>query len=140
MTALSSRQVATTQTQTADAHDSLSSFLSTDPWQWKDARGNVWYRHRESHVPSPHFEMYTLTIDPPDRHDEALKVLKKEHVSCTNYIFDSDDRDKLAESLPYTVLIPPGGKIVRRWKDEFDPAQLKSEISTLLGKTYVSPK
>jgi peroxiredoxin len=95
-----------------------------------------------------HFEMYTLTIDPPDRLDDVLKVLKENHVSCTNYIFDSDDRDKLAEALdpkwegpvPYTILIAPGGEIVRRWKDEIDPAELKSEISTRLGKTYASRK
>lgn len=95
-----------------------------------------------------HFEMYTLTTDPPDRLDEALKVLKKNHVSCTNYIFNTDDRDKLAEALdpkwegpvPYTILIAPGGEVVQRWKDEFDPAELKSEISERLGKTYASRK
>ncbi len=70
------------------------------------------------------------------------------HVSCTNYIFASDDRDELAEALdsqwqgpvPYTVLIAPGGEIVRRWKEEIDPAELKSEISNRLGKTYASRK
>ena len=100
---------------------------------------NRMYRRR-------HFEMYTLTIDPPDLRGAALKVLEKSHVSCSNYIFDSDDRDELAEALdskwegpvPYTLLIAPGGKIVRRWKEEFDPDDLKSEISTRLGKTYAS--
>ena len=59
-----------------------------------------------------------------------------------------DDRDKLAElvdstwegPVPYTLLIAPGGKIVRRWKDEIKPADLKSEISNALGKTYASKK
>jgi peroxiredoxin len=95
-----------------------------------------------------HFEMFTLTTDSPDRQEEALKVLEKHHVSCTNYIFNSDDRDQLAEALdpkwegpvPYTILIAPGGEIVQRWKDEIDPAELKSEISTKLGKTYASRK
>jgi len=102
---------------------------------------NRMYRRR-------HFEMYTLTTDPPQRHNTALKVLRKNHVSCTNYIFDSDDRDELAEALdatwegpvPYTLLIAPGGEIVRRWRQEIDPAELKSEISTRLGKTYASRK
>ena len=92
--------------------------------------------------------MFTLTIDPPDRQNAALKVLRKNHVSCTNYIFDSDDRDELAEALdskwegpvPYTLLIAPGGEIVRRWKGEIDPDELKSEISTRLGKTYAGRK
>jgi thiol-disulfide isomerase/thioredoxin len=94
------------------------------------------------------FEMYTITTDPPDRRDAALKVLRKNHVSSTNYIFHSDDRDELAEALdpkwegpaPYTLLIAPGGEIVRRWKEEIDPEELKSEISTRLGKTYASGK
>jgi len=102
---------------------------------------NRMYRRR-------HFEMYTLTTDPPDRHDAALKVLRNNHVSSTNHIFHSDDRDRLAEALdsqwegpvPYTILIAPGGRFVRRWKDEVDPAELKTEISNLLGKTYASRK
>jgi hypothetical protein len=95
-----------------------------------------------------HFEMFTLTTDPPDQRDAALQILKENHVSSTNYIFDSDNRDQLAEALdpewegpvPYTILIAPGGEIVRRWKEEIDPAQLKSEISSRLGKTYASRK
>lgn len=38
----------------------------------------------------------------------------------------------------YTILIAPGGKIVRRGKSEVDPRELKSEISNLLGKTYAT--
>jgi peroxiredoxin len=93
-----------------------------------------------------HFEMYTLTTDPPDRREAALKVLQQNHASSTNYIFHSDNRDEMADALdaqwegpvPYTLLIAPGGEIVKRWKDEIDPAELKSEISTRLGKTYAS--
>lgn len=95
-----------------------------------------------------HFEMVTLSTDSPDRKAEALKVLRENFVSSTNTIFDSDDKDKLAEALdpkwegpvPYTILIAPGGEIVGRWKEEIDPAELKREISTRLGKTYASKK
>jgi hypothetical protein len=95
-----------------------------------------------------HFELFTLSIDSPDRRDVAVKILQKNHVSCTNHIFASDDRDKLAEALdpqwqgpvPYTILLAPGGKIIRRWKDEIDPAELKQELSRHLGKTYESRK
>lgn len=95
-----------------------------------------------------HFEMYTISTDSLDRADVALKHLKENHVSCTNYIFDSDDLDALAEALdpkwqgplPYTVLIAPGGEIVRRWQDVADPAELKSEIVDRLGRTYASRK
>ena len=95
-----------------------------------------------------HFEMYSLSIDSPDRKADSLKLLEKHHVSFTNHIFSTDERDKLAEALdpewsgpvPYSILIAPGGKIVRRWKDEIDPAKLKAEISDLLGRTYASRK
>lgn len=98
---------------------------------------NRMYRRR-------HFEMYTLSIDSPDRKDAALDVLKKNHVSCTNYIFNTDDKDRLAEAVdpmwegpvPYTILIAPGGEIVKRWKDEIDPQELKTEISNRLGHIY----
>lgn len=102
---------------------------------------NRMYRRR-------HFEMFTLTTDPPDRREASLEILKSNHVSCTNYIFASDDRDELAEALdakwegpvPYTILIAPGGEIVRRWKGELNPQDVKSEISSRLGKTYASRK
>jgi peroxiredoxin len=95
-----------------------------------------------------HFEMITLSTDPPDQEGAALEILQRYHVSCTNYIFASDNRDALAEALdpqwqgpvPYTILIAPGGEIVKRWKEEIDPAKLKSEISDRLGRTYASRK
>jgi thiol-disulfide isomerase/thioredoxin len=102
---------------------------------------NRMYRRR-------HFEMITLATDSPDRQSAALKVLRENHVSCKNYIFGNDDRDKLADALdskwegpvPYTLLIAPGGEIVRRWKSEIDPNELKSEVSIWLGKTYADRK
>ncbi len=90
----------------------------------------------------------TYRIDPREQKEAALKILKKHYVSCTNYTFAGDDRDKLADlvdpewegPVPYTILIAPGGKIVKRWKDEIDPVELKSEISNALGRTYASRK
>jgi peroxiredoxin len=95
-----------------------------------------------------HFELITISTDDTDRSDAALQHLKQHHVSCTNYIFDSDDLDKLAEALdpewqgplPYTILIAPGGEIVHRWRDAAKPAELKSEIVDRLGRTYASRK
>ena len=95
-----------------------------------------------------HFEMITLSIDPPEQREAALKILRKNHVSSRNTIFNSPDRDRLAEALdpkwrgpvPYTILIAPGGRIVGRWTDSIDPAELKKEISDRLGKTYAHRK
>jgi peroxiredoxin len=95
-----------------------------------------------------HFELITLTTDPPELHEAAHKVLEKSRVAAANYIFHTADKDALAEALdpqwqgpvPYTILIAPGGEIVKRWKEETDPRDLKSEISTRHGKTYASRK
>jgi hypothetical protein len=38
--------------------------------------------------------------------------------------------------VPYTLLVAPGGEIVRRWKDEPKPAEVKEEIVNRLGRTY----
>ena len=102
---------------------------------------NRMYRRR-------HFELYTITADSPVRRDLALKFLNENHVSCENFITESGDIDALAEAIdpdwegpvPYTILIAPGGEIVKRWKDEIDPAELKQEISDRLGHTYASRK
>jgi peroxiredoxin len=95
-----------------------------------------------------HFELITISTDPAERSEAALKHLKRHHVSCANYLFDSDDLDKLAEALdpnwegplPYTILIAPGGEIVHRWRDAAKPAELKNEIVERLGRTYASRK
>lgn len=100
---------------------------------------NRMYRKRK-------FEMITISLDDPKERDAVLKRLQEKHVSSTNYIFDSGDRDKLAEALdkqwpgpvPYTILVAPGGKILYRKHDAFDPLELKKAIVGHLGRTYAS--
>jgi len=95
-----------------------------------------------------HFEMFTICMDPPDQQEAALKFLKQHHVSSKNLIFDSEDKDALAEALdakwqgpvPYTILVGPGGEILERWTDEIEPLQVKRAIIKRLGRTYASRK
>ncbi len=90
------------------------------------------------------FEMITISLDSIENRDQALKFLTKKHVSSANYLFESDDRDQLAEALdpkwpgpvPYTVLIAPGGKVIYRKHDAVDPMVLKKAIVKHLGRTY----
>jgi len=98
---------------------------------------NRMYRNRR-------FEMITISLDGVANRDQALRFLKEKHVAATNYIFDSDDRDKFAEALdlkwpgpvPYTLVIAPGGKVIYRKHDPFDPTELKRAIVEHLGRTY----
>lgn len=90
------------------------------------------------------FEMITVSLDGSENRDRAEKVLAENHVSSTNYIFNSTNRDELAEALdkqwrgplPYTLLIAPGGKVVYRKHDSIDPLELKKAIVGRLGHTY----
>jgi peroxiredoxin len=98
---------------------------------------NRMYRRRN-------FEMITICTDNPEDREQALEVLRELHVSSTNYLFDSTDRDKLFDGLdpewpggiPYTVLIAPGGKVVFRIHASIDPRELKKLIADHLGRTY----
>jgi hypothetical protein len=72
--------------------------------------------------------------------------VEEEGRTTNNYLFDGDT-DALAEALdpewegtlPYTVLIAPGGEIIYRHSGEIDPVELKTVIVERLGRWY-SPK
>ncbi len=100
---------------------------------------NRMYRRRK-------FELITISADDPSQRDDALKVLREQHVAAKNYLFNSDDRDKLFNSIdkkweggfPYTLLVAPGGEVVYRRHGEIDPLKLKKVIADRLGRTYAS--
>ena len=83
-------------------------------------------------------------IDLPDRKEKTLKFLKQRQASCKNYLFESDDKYLLMESLdeeslggiPYTLLIKPGGEIIYRRLGLIDPLELKRAIVEDLGRYY----
>ncbi len=76
------------------------------------------------------FRLVTISLDEPDKKAEALcRCSTEHHVSTTNYLLTSSDKDKFAEALdkqwpgpvPYTMVIAPGGKVIYR-KDGGDRA------------------
>jgi peroxiredoxin len=89
------------------------------------------------------FQLVTISLDDVKKRDLALKVLTDNHLSSTNFILDSDDRDKFAEALdqewpgpvPYTLVIAPGGKVIYRKTGAFEPLELKRAIVGYLGRT-----
>lgn len=90
------------------------------------------------------FRLVTISLDDLAKRDEALRVLKENHVAMSNFIFQGDDRDKLAEALdkewpgplPYTLVIAPGGEVVYRKAGAIEPLELKRAIVSKLGRTY----
>jgi len=90
------------------------------------------------------FQLVTISLDDLAKREDAARMLKENHVSATNFILSSDDRDAFAQSLdqewpgpvPYTLLIAPGGKIVYRKTGAIDPLEVKRAIVAYLGRTY----
>lgn len=95
---------------------------------------NRMYRHRG-------LELIMVSADAHEQKDTVLKFLKKHQASSKNLLFNTTDRDKLAEaigeqwngSLPYTILVRPGGEIVYRHHDAINPLELRRAIVKNLG-------
>ncbi|MBN1441253.1 MAG: redoxin domain-containing protein [Planctomycetes bacterium] len=87
------------------------------------------YKHRQ-------LELVTISIDLPGKSGEVLPFLEKRHVSGSNHLYDSEDRDALAEaldetwtgSIPFTLLVKPGGEIAYRREGAIDPLEVRRQI------------
>jgi len=100
---------------------------------------NRMYRKRD-------FEVITISADDPAKMNKALKFLQQSQASTTNFIFNTDDKYKLIESvdpkwqgaLPYTMLVEPNGKIVYAKDGIINPAELKKMIvdDPYIGRYY----
>ncbi len=92
------------------------------------------------------FEFVSISADNPEKKDKVLGFLKKKQASNKNYIFNSDDKYALIEtidpnwqgSLPYTILVEPGGKIVYSQEGTIDVFKMKKTIveNPLIGRFY----
>jgi thiol-disulfide isomerase/thioredoxin len=103
---------------------------------------NRMYRGRD-------FELVTISADKISKSDKVLEFLKKNSASSDNYIFTEDNKYKLIEavdkdwqgSLPYTLLVAPGGKIIYKVPEAIeDPLLLKKKIVEYLGRYYADDK
>lgn len=90
------------------------------------------------------FQLVTISLDDPEKREEALKVLKEKHVAATNYILQMKDHDRFADLLdkqwpgpvPYTLVIAPGGKVLYRKDGAIDPLAVRRAVVGYLGRTY----
>jgi peroxiredoxin len=98
---------------------------------------NRMYRDRD-------FEFISISADEPEKKSNVLKFLQKEKASNQNYIVTKYDKNQLIEAinpewhgtLPYTILVEPGGKIIYAKQGTIDPAGLKKIIvdNHLIGR------
>jgi hypothetical protein len=93
------------------------------------------YRNRD-------FELASVALNGPDEEETVREFLKKEHASCKNFIFASNDKDKLIDAfkpswkgvVPYSVLISPEGKIIDSQTGSIEPLELKRAIVKALNE------
>ncbi len=98
---------------------------------------NRMYRDRD-------FEFVSVCINSPDNKENVLGFLKTEQASNSNYILEKDGKNDWQKqavpawngTLPYTLLVEPGGKVVYTNEGIIDPAKLKWIIvnNHLIGK------
>ncbi|HEV3261355.1 MAG TPA: redoxin domain-containing protein [Gemmataceae bacterium] len=90
------------------------------------------------------FRFVTISVDDPEKPQDALKVLRKKHVAAGNYIATAKDPDRFADRLdkewegpvPHTLLIAPGGKVIFRQTGAIDALEVRRAIVGYLGRTY----
>ena len=92
------------------------------------------------------FEFISISSDNIENKDKVLKYLDSQHSAVTNYIFTGKDKYELIEavdsewngSIPYSMLIEPGGNIIYKVSGTVELLQLKRKIveNPLLGRYY----
>jgi thiol-disulfide isomerase/thioredoxin len=90
------------------------------------------------------FEMLTVSLDTPDKNDDVLKFLEKSYASTKNYHYNSENKYELIEavdkdwpgSLPYTIIVKPGGEILYKKVGTIDPPEVRKVIVEYLGRYW----
>jgi len=99
---------------------------------------NRMYRHRD-------FEMISINTDGAANKGGTLKTLQQAQASFINYIYIGEKRSPVAQidpkwngTLPYTLLIEPGGKIVYAKPGPVSAAEVKKAIvdDPTIGRYY----
>lgn len=96
-----------------------------------------------SHRP---IEFFSVSLDSPEKHNEALTFLQQIHAPGTNYILEETDKEAVRKkvydqwdgTIPFTVIVDPLGLIYKLWQGPFDPLEVKKAIveHRLLGRYY----
>lgn len=97
---------------------------------------NRMYRNRE-------FELITISLDDIGRKPNALNFLTRKQASMRNLIFNGDRYafiealDKNWEgSLPYTIFVAPGGKVLYSKQGVINALEMKKIIVNSIGRIY----
>jgi peroxiredoxin len=90
------------------------------------------------------FEFVSISTDGLKKKDKVLEFLKDKNSAVKNYLYSSENKYPLIEavdknwsgSLPYTLLVAPGGKVVYAHSGVIDPLEVKKEIMMVIGRFF----
>jgi len=90
------------------------------------------------------FEFVSISTDGLKKKDKALTFLKEKNSAVKNYIYTEENKYPLIEavdknwsgSLPYTMLVAPGGEVVYTHSGVIDPLEVKKEIMQKIGRFF----
>jgi thiol-disulfide isomerase/thioredoxin len=82
------------------------------------------------------FEFVSISMDRPEHREKVRQFLQKQQSALTNYLFTGSDRAGFMKafdpdwrgSLPYTILVEPGGRVVWRYEGPVDFLALRRVI------------
>ena len=94
------------------------------------------------------FEFVSISADKPDRKEKVQDFLEEKHASNANYIFATDDNYAMIDAideewqgtLPYTLVIKPGGEVIYKHAGAVDLQELRKTIIGYLGRYYADDK
>ncbi len=100
---------------------------------------NRMYRDRD-------FEFISISTDKLNKKEKALSMLTNMEASNSNLIFSGDDIYELIEvidkdwkgSLPYTLLVAPGGEYIYAHEGIIEPNKLRKKIVSFIGRYYAN--
>ncbi len=90
------------------------------------------------------FEFVSISTDGLKKKDKVLEFLKEKNSVVKNYLYTSENKYPLIEavdknwsgSLPYTMIVAPGGKIVYAHNGVIDALEVRKEVMKCIGRFF----
>lgn len=90
------------------------------------------------------FDFVSISMDRPGSRERTLEFLTEKNAAVMNYIWTGDTSYEAVEiidpewqgSLPYTLLIKPGGQVIFRHEGPVDILELRKAIISELGRYF----
>jgi len=90
------------------------------------------------------FEFVSISTDGVKKKDEVLEFLKEKNSAVKNYLYTLENKYPLIEavdknwsgSLPYTLLVAPGGEVVWSSNGVINVLELRKEIMQKIGRFF----